>query len=490
MKAITLTLTFLCALTLCFVGGTAADFISTGHNMNTGQFVSGGFYYGTSAETGSDGKLLNATWLPWSTQNAASPKTEPVSGLTPNTLYYMQTSLTLSSGGSQTSYCSTPIPFVTAPDITQASVSTGTAGGEALVSASFHGGNAPLTEVKIYYDTAPINAGSPASWAAHTCVPLPETSFDSSGFTNFTLAGLVPGQAYNILVVAENDSLTADSGGPILGRDTWALAYRAAYAVTEKHVDVYGNPLNPAVADTQTLVPPMGAYSKLIPAVQGYAVRGYYWGSAFTPPGSPYTPGGAVAADSVESNLTVYFIYGHVANVTISNTLTGDYADKTKSFSFMLCFTNADGSPLPAGTVFGYTGGVLGNAGATAPPNGSVTLDVGGTALLALKDGQTIALKDIPAEYKIRIVETADSNYTVSFTDSAEGLSTPGNDTGLRTMGAQARSFDFVNTRLQVVPSGLAQGGEGPVALLLLAALALLLCLAVVWLVRRRSWTK
>ncbi len=151
----------------------------------------------------------------------------------------------------------------------------------------------------------------------------------------------------------------------------------------------------------------------------------------------------------------------------------------------MLCFTDTEGKPLPAGTSFGYVGGVLENADATAPPSGTITLDAAGATFLSLKNGQTVTLADVLAESSIRIVETADSNYTVSFTDSAEFVRTPGNDTGFRTTGTQARSFNFVNTRIPVVPSGLAQGGEGPLAMLL-AVPTLLLCLGARWLGRKR----
>ncbi len=143
---------------------------------------------------------------------------------------------------------------------------------------------------------------------------------------------------------------------------------------------------------------------------------------------------------------------------------------------------------MPEGTEFHYTGGVIDGGTAAAPPDGAVTLDAGGTAFLDLKGGQSVTLRGVPSESKIRIVETETGNYTVSFTDSAELLHTRGNDTGLRITGTAARRFDFVNTHVQVVTSGGAQNNAGEVLLMLIVP-ALLVYFAV-WLTRRRTWEK
>jgi hypothetical protein len=156
----------------------STDFTSTGHNLNgVGSLVQGGFYYGTTNTTSAAGQLTPSTQILWTAQNMNSPKTEPVSALIPNTMYYMQTYLSVGSPLNDT-YYSMVIPFVTLPNITTATVATGGTPDEVLINATFTGGLEPLTMVKIYYDT------KPADPATSPFVTLAAADFTVTGFTN------------------------------------------------------------------------------------------------------------------------------------------------------------------------------------------------------------------------------------------------------------------------------------------------------------------
>jgi len=172
--------------------------------------------------------------------------------------------------------------------------------------------------------------------------------------------------------------------------------------------------------------------------------------------------------------------------VTISNTITGTHANMTKAFTFTVYFEDSAGAPLASGTQFTYTGGVIAGSGATAPANGTLTLGSGGEATVTLTTGQTITIAGVATSAKVRIVETTDSNYTTSFKDSLDASSTSGADTGVRSMTAADRTFDFTNTR-SVVPGGISTGSGGIVLLSLMALLALASGLAITSAYRRRA---
>lgn len=188
-----------------------------------------------------------------------------------------------------------------------------------------------------------------------------------------------------------------------------------------------------------------------------------------------------ISADSTGNDFSYTLI-----NVTVSKTITGAYADYTKEFTFTIYFTDGAENPLSSGTQFAYTGGVISGSGATAPANSTLELQVGGKATFTLKHGQTITIAGVAASGKVRIVETVDSNYTTSFKDSEEAASINGNDTSLRGMTPSDRTFDFVNIRAAVVPTGIAADSGGMVLLVLLAMLALSVSLMIT-VVRRRT---
>jgi len=157
-------------------------------------------------------------------------------------------------------------------------------------------------------------------------------------------------------------------------------------------------------------------------------------------------------------------------NLTISNEVTGAYANMEKVSTFTVTLLESDGVTPLTGT-FTYMGGVIAGSNATAPANGTLTLGSGGEATVTLTTGQTITIAGVATSAKVRVVQTTDTNYTTSFKDSLDASSTTGADTGVRSMTVADRTFDFTNTR-SMVPGGISTG-SGSIVLLSLMALAL-----------------
>ena len=172
--------------------------------------------------------------------------------------------------------------------------------------------------------------------------------------------------------------------------------------------------------------------------------------------------------------------------LTVSKTVAGSYSSADKDFTFTLRLKDSTGKAL-SGT-FTYTGNTLTGSGVNAPANGTLTLDNEGTAQLTLRHGQSITIGGVPANGKVQLVETGATGYTTTFVDNILGAEPEdGNDTGIRDLTEDSRTFDFTNTREAVVESGL--NASGTTALSLFLALVVLTGMTCFWIdtsIRRR----
>lgn len=176
--------------------------------------------------------------------------------------------------------------------------------------------------------------------------------------------------------------------------------------------------------------------------------------------------------------------YNPSVKVTLSKAVTGDYGDQNKAFKFRIYVKRADNSAVTGS--LSYTGGIISGSGATAPANGTLTLNSSGTAIIQLKHGQTITVSGIPSDGKVRVAETADSNYDTSYWINGS-INQSGTDTWDITMTGTNCTVDFLNFRGSVVATGIS-GGIGQNALPAVTAVLCLTaaCCVVVRAVRRR----
>jgi hypothetical protein len=163
----------------------------------------------------------------------------------------------------------------------------------------------------------------------------------------------------------------------------------------------------------------------------------------------------------VSRNVTGYdyweLQYANASDVTITKTVTGSFADMTKSWTFTVYFEDEYGVPLASGTTFNYVGGIISGSGATAPLNGVLTLDSQGSATFTLLHGQTITILSLPIGGYIRVVETASAGYDAWYFDVLGSLSNPtkSNDTSYLLTGVNNRTIEFTNERVTIPPSGI-----------------------------------
>ncbi len=219
-----------------------------------------------------------------------------------------------------------------------------------------------------------------------------------------------------------------------------------------------------AVSDTSFALPP-----EEIPSITDYVFTGWREGSL----NGEWQDNTNVCLANVTANTDIYLVYER-SIVTVSQKVSGDYADKTKDFRFTIYFWDSNG-PLAEGTRLPYTGGTVSGleAEAEAPDEGMLTLEEGGKATFTLGHGQQISILAVP-QYSVQIVESVDlNNYSVSFTDSITGP-TNGSDTGRVDLSEGDRTFDFINTRNNVVPAGVLIGNIHSPALLALSILLLM----------------
>ena len=198
-----------------------------------------------------------------------------------------------------------------------------------------------------------------------------------------------------------------------------------------------------------------------------------------------------VTLDSVPMDMDIFLIYdiAVTTNVTVSSSVAGNYADKTKEFLITVSlYYDAPGhSPLPAGMTFPFTGDTIQGESALPPESGYLKLDKNGADTFLLSHGQKITIQGIPQIVYIRITCESDTyRYTPAFKDSKDAGVTSGNDTDIRLVGPLPRSFDFVYTMETIVPVGIRDETRESLSALLLTAALLLSALAATWQMRRR----
>jgi hypothetical protein len=115
------------------------------------------------------------------------------------------------------------VQFATLPYIESASASAAPGDNTAaLISAEFYvstATNIATDSVTLYWDTAPIDAGSPET-AARSETLAPAT-YSDAGFTDHRLEGLIAETVYNLLLVIENES----------GTDSFAFEYVPSFEI-------------------------------------------------------------------------------------------------------------------------------------------------------------------------------------------------------------------------------------------------------------------
>ena len=260
------------------------------------------------------------------------------------------------------------------------------------------------------------------------------------------------------------------------------------YRVTERYVDTDGNPIpdESGKQSNEVVIPEHGSYNGTHASIAGCTYKGYKWEPWNTAdPIVPEEP----SAEDVTDGKTVYFVYAidpGTADVTVSKVVTGHFANKSKEFTFTVYLTDAGDRPLTVDLA--YVGGIEPGMAAAAPLDGVLTLD-GGQGTFTLKHGQRITLLDVPADAKIRIVETADDSYNTLFTDSA-GAGGATNDTDFSVAGVNGTServFAFFNAqKVDPVPTGIAENLRGAAVLPIIAVLSILSVWAAVTVIRKR----
>jgi hypothetical protein len=178
----------------------------------------------------------------------------------------------------------------------------------------------------------------------------------------------------------------------------------------------------------------------------------------------------------------------NTTTVTISNIVTGTYADLAKTFTYLILFKDEEGDPI-TGETFAYTGSTTAGA-IVAPSDGALTTGATGWATLPpLGHGQAITIEDVPIGGSVNIAVTdGGENPGVvgyktlfnAFTTAEDGSDvTVGEEeaasTGLLGLtDAGPLTVAFTNENTYVPKAGIDAKSGGPLAALLLCLIELL----------------
>lgn len=112
---------------------------------------------------------------------------------------------------------------------------------------------------------------------------------------------------------------------------------------------------------------------------------------------------GTVPSDGTAA--TAAFTNTRLYKLTLSKTVSGQAASTSQQFTMHVTLKDASGNPL-SGT-YSYTGGTVSGSGATAPANGTITLDSNGTGSVTLTAGQQVTIAGIPSGTSYTVEEAA-----------------------------------------------------------------------------------
>jgi hypothetical protein len=136
-------------------------------------------------------------------------------------------------------------------------------------------------------------------------------------------------------------------------------------------------------------------------------------------------------------------------DLTVSKTVTGDFIDRDREFSFTIALTDADGNPLSDMDIEVLLPGEDTAVVRSTDANGEITV--------TLKDGEEITLQDLPKGTQYVIAETDATYYTTTFDVTGGSTSTEEqpDQTQSGTMdSADGVSVSVTNNLTVAVPSG------------------------------------
>ena len=160
-----------------------------------------------------------------------------------------------------------------------------------------------------------------------------------------------------------------------------------------------------------------------------------------------------------------------LVNITVSKQVEGDYANRTRQFSFKIYLRDSNGKALASGTQLSYRGSVIAKSGAEIPDDGILTLDQEGSATFELKNGQRIKITSVPPG-QVRIHETENPGYITSYWEGNPDAPKPRSDTQWVELVKES-TFHFTNRWKEVVPTGVMIRKDSRMFLLILSMLML-----------------
>lgn len=188
----------------------------------------------------------------------------------------------------------------------------------------------------------------------------------------------------------------------------------------------------------------------------------------------------------VKAGVTFYANYD-VPGITITQSVTGDAANRNQEFKYTVRLVDANGNQLADNTEILCVGSVIEGSGATSPDIESLTVTGQyGEVTFKLKHGQVLKLLPGALKYKVAHINQEDSGYTCTY--KVDGQETVENmwayDISINEI---ERQVDFVNTK-NIVVTGISDGlNSKTLPIVGLAAAVVMLGASALMLRRRRK---
>ena len=184
-------------------------------------------------------------------------------------------------------------------------------------------------------------------------------------------------------------------------------------------------------------------------------------------------------------------IESDTVDIVVSKTVTGQFANKNTSFTFVVTFMiDNNEESLLVGTQIELVGGVIDGLGADAPSNKTIAINEDAEISFKLMHGQTYTMKNISKNEDILITEIDyGDNYIPYFKDSNKPSDLINFHSARieKNSNNDIRTISFINERYVIPPTGLSENVRGTEVLMVVAALFATSLFCVNAFIRRRK---
>jgi len=334
--------------------------------------------------------------------------------------------------------------------ITENKASTGDGGGIYTEANGYN--DQSLSPRPTPYSNIEMNAAASFSGNKASTACTPPTSLVASGVDKTGFGTLL-----------NNNDINSNAGG---------------YQVTYKVNGGTGADVTQACLATRQVISPSDANFTSAQSFLGWNTKQVNGDVSTTyAPGETLGTGGRPGL-TLNTPLTLYAQWGTLPQLTVTNSVTGPFSDKTLSFDYSVTLQDFAKNPVTGPIAYTRTSG-------SGQSSNSLTLDDLGVGKFKLSDGESVTFTDLPWNGTATVTQTNAKNYAPKSDPKADS-SSDSVRTVVTVSLTQNQIVTFTNGRDVPVPTGIWLGGYEAIMLPILVGLFVVAGFAISSIIKRQ----